>query len=364
MQGSLSRLDRFLWSRDALTVDDLGRAVAVTARRPSEHLVVETLISEEKNPFDLLVEEAVPGAWEQGGSDEVPLLRFEDREGPFILAAWPTTAAGVFHVTGSVPRTDARWKKVERLLGSMAPAVVPCYLNHADFTAIGTALTEFNEVEVRALSARKRIDYSSYNRTWPALSDRLRPDHHAAISEAEDEGASVRALTLHVQGHLDVHLRRRAGATFYAGDFTLFEQVVMGRMTRAAAQRRSLMSGRARVLGEQTPAPIQIKLDDDVFSDATTTGDLLREVEGLRDIALAVLHRNPYLHVTVSDLTDGSNYDVFVTSTDTIEIHPGFRASMGSLSRISQALGERFAATEITEATPMEPVSVYDLLAD
>jgi hypothetical protein len=363
MPETLSRIDAFLWSRTDLQPSDLAYAVATTHRKPLEHIVVETLISEGPNPLNLLDLQGHLG-WERGGSDTVPLVRVEDPDGPFVLAAWPAGPDGVFHLTGSVPRTDPRWKKVERLIAGLTPDVVPCYLNHADFTAIGTALTEHGEVEVRALSARKRIDHSGYNRSWPILEDRLRPDHHDALAEAEAEGASVRTLTLHVAERLDVHLRRRAGATYYGGNFDLFANVVMGRLTRAAEQRRQLMTGRAREVGAIVPAPIQIRLDDPIFTDATATGDLLNEVAGLRDLSMAVMHRNPYLHVAVSDLTDGSNYDVFVTSPDSIEIHPGFRASMGSLSRLSQALGERFEATEIGEATPSEPVSLYDLMAD
>lgn len=363
MPGTLSRIDAFLWSRSDLQSRDLALAVSVTHRKPLEHIVVETLISDGPNPLRL-IDLAAHRNWELGGSDAVPLVHIDDPDGPFVLAAWPAGPSGVFHLTGSVPRTDSRWKRVERLISGMAPHVVPCYLNHADFTAIGTALTEHGEVEVRALSARKRVDHSGYNRSWPILEDRLRPDHHEAIAEAEGEGASVRTLTLHVAEQLDVHLRRRAGATYYGGNFDLFQNLVMGRLTTAADQRRQLMSGRAREIGAAVPAPIQIRLDDPIFTDADATGDLLNEVAGLRDLSMAVLHRNPYLHVAVSDLTDGSNYDVFVTSPDSIEIHPGFRASMGSLSRLSQVLGERFEATEIGEARPPEPVSLYDLMAD
>ena len=63
-----------------------------------------------------------------------------------------------------------------------------------------------------------------------------------------------------------------------------------------------------------------------VLVDAEATGEVLAELEGQRDISLAVLHRNPYLHVVVTDYSDGSNFDVVVTN-----VHPGpGRASVRS----------------------------------
>jgi hypothetical protein len=92
------------------------------------------------------------------------------------------------------------------------------------------------------------------------------------------------------------------------------------------------------------------------------TGEVLAELERQRSTAVSVLHRNPYLHVAVTDYTDGSNYDVFVTTPDAIEIIPGFRASMGALAKVTQRLGERFEALEITEAPRPDLVSLDDLV--
>ncbi|MEP6814728.1 MAG: hypothetical protein ABI873_04155 [Marmoricola sp.] len=91
---------------------------------------------------------------------------------------------------------------------------------------------------------------------------------------------------------------------------------------------------------------------------------MLVELADSRDISFAVMHRNPYLHVAVADTSDGSNYDLFVTQSDVIELHPGFRASLGSLSRIAQGLGDRFEASYLREQRVPEPVALADLAND
>lgn len=356
----MTRFDSLLW-RDAERGTDLGTLAQVVERSagsPSEQIAVETVIADAGNPLEVL---------QPGSADRirtvglVSLLRIADERGEFVLGAWPTTHEGVFHLVGSVPTTDSRWRKVERWVAKASPHVVPVFLNHADFTDIGTALSEFGEVEVSRLTARKPSDLSSLSRGWAARAGSLRPSHHEAIGDAEAEGASVRTLTLHIAEVISLHLRRRAGATFYTGDFSLFQRVVLGRLATAAARRRELLSGRERQVDTAPPEPIAIRLPGPTLVDAEATGEVLAELERQSGVAIAVLHRNPYLHVVVTDYADGSNFDVFVTEADVIEVHPGFRASLGALSRLTQNLGERFEALEIAEAARPEPVSLDDL---
>ena len=230
----------------------------------------------------------------------------------------------MWHLVGSAPTTDPRWRKVERWVANASPLVVPVLLNHDDFADIGTALSEHGEVEVSRMTARRRADLSSVSRGWKARSGSLRPTHHEVIADAEAEGASVRTLSLHVEDVLSLHLRRLAGATYYTGDFSLFDRLVLGRLATAASRRRDLLSGRARQVDEPPRRPITIRLPGPVLVDAEATGDVLAVLERQRDVAVAVLHRNPYLHVVVTDYSDGSNFDVFVTDPCAIEVHPGF----------------------------------------
>lgn len=362
--GQKTRFDALLWQRAELA-QDLGSLIDAVERVdgvPHEQIAVETVIADAENPLSA-IRPAAAAAAEMRTIGLVSLLRVADEHGEFVLGAWPTAHTGVFHLVGSVPITDPRWRKVERWVANAAPDVVPVFLNHADFSDIGTALSEFGEVEVSRLTARKRSDWSSLSRGWPARTGSLRPSHHAAISDAESEGASVRTLTLHIAEAISLHLRRRAGATFYTGDFRLFDRVVLGRLATAAARRRELLSGRERHLDAAPSEPISIRLPGPILVDAEATGEVLAELERQRGLAIAVLHRNPYLHVVVTDYTDGSNFDVFVTEPDVIEVHPGFRASVGALTRLTQSLGERFEALEIAEAAPPEPVSLDDLVA-
>ncbi len=363
--SDMSPFDLSLWSPRAgfAVAQGLREAYAAVAERQNGPVVVETVIVDDVDVLPSLVQGSNWAA-EAAQAGPARLGRFAHKRGDFVLSIWPTDHPRVFHLIGTVPTTDPRWEKVRRLIAKAAPRIVPCFLDDRDFIAIGSSLAAYGDVEVSRSTARRRSDLSSVTRGWKARIGSLRPNHLEAIDQAEWEGASVRSLTLHVRDRIDVHLRRVAGATFYAGDFSLFEEVFLRQFADAAARRYSLMADRQRRPGTNAiPRPVTIRLTADAFTDREATGQVLNELQRQPGLAVAVLHRNPYLHVAVTDYSDGSNFDVLITDPRTIEVFPGYRASLGSLTRVAQQLGDRFEAVEIGEADQRGTVSLADLVA-
>jgi hypothetical protein len=363
-EQAMSRFDATLWGlAETGDLPALGDIVRSAQGKPQEHIVFETLIVEDANPIEA-IRSAQAGLCVVKSLGAVTVMHVNDHRGPFTVSAWPTAYEGVFHLVGGVPAADSRWSTAGGWISKAAPNVVRCFLDHEDFTDIGTALSEHAEVEVQRLTGRMRTGHSSYGRSFPALAgDALRPDHHEIIGEAERHDAAVRTMHLHVGEVVDVAIRRQAGATLVHGNFDVFESSILNRLALAAHNRRELMSNRQRVVNEAPKRPIQIRLASPIFIDSQATGEVLKELDiAANHVAYAVMHRNPYLHVAMTDETDGSNYDLFVTRPDTIELHPGFRASLGSLTRLSQVLGDRFEAVALGEEPDPEPLSFYDLV--
>jgi len=359
--NSESVLDRAFWRLAEIDQPwTLRQAVSRAARLQNDrqpHVTVETVFTEDEHPFDLLTDAVTYGVprWSGFGID---LLRFADDDGSWTLAAIGTPEPGVFHLVGGIPISHRRWNKVERWIGS-THGISRCFLNHSDFEDVGNRLSSRGDVEVGRWTARLVHDRSSLSRGFPVVTGMARPSHLEAIQEAESQVASVRTLTMHVGEVLSLHLRRIAGATFYSGDFKVFEDDVLARLEVAAASRRTLVTGRARV-EKQAMRPLSIRLEQPVLVTAEDTGSVIEQIESTSGVSLAVFHRNPYLHVAVTDEVDGSNFDIMVTDAQTIDVFPGFRASPSALSRISQGLGERFNALDIVDRTS-DPVSLASL---
>ena len=109
--------------------------------------------------------------------------------------------------------------------------------------------------------------------------------------------------------------------------------------------------------------PLSIVLAERVFNTREDTGLLIAAVQEMADVSMAVLHRNPYLHIMLTDERDGSNFDILVTTPDIVDVFPGFRASASSLARITGRLAEEFGAMQIQEAPPQQMVSLEELRA-
>jgi hypothetical protein len=287
------------------------------------------------------------------------LFRDDDPRGPFVFAAVPAPFDGVVWLLTSISATDERWRRLSRWVRRSIHTLSPVFLNEEDFLAVGDALSQYGPVETSRLTARDLRDGSSYTRGWPEHR-RGRPTHREALREARR--LSVRTLTLHVGERLLVQLRRVAGATFYSGDYGVFENVVLLGLGSAAAERRRLLTGRARQLNVPPPRPLGVRTRGGTFSEREAITDLLDVLERQPATGVAVFHRNPYLHAAVTDYADGSNFDVFVTEANELVIIPGYAATARALGRLTDAVGERFAAVEIAEVETPTPPTMSDFL--
>lgn len=290
---------------------------------------------------------------------DVAALQLREADDAYAIAIW-RVSSGVSLVVGTPPFTDERWRRVERWIRALEPRVATIFLDEEDFEGICEALTAAGRVEVSRMTARVLADGSSYTREWPEDEVFERPTYEQALDEVAPI-AAVHSLTLHVGALLSLHLRRVAGATFYSGDFGLFSEVVVAGLTAAAERRRNLLVGRERQLSAVPTSAVALDLATPIFGDPEAIRQLVVHMSDKRGLGIAVLHRNPYLHATVTDYLDGSNYDLFVTSESQLTIFPGYRATLGSLARTADALAERFTAVALTEVPAARPPTREDL---
>lgn len=339
---NLNPFDEWLWSLDGdglgeLRVDKLHLAAA-EAGVALPQLTVLTVIADEIDPAALLAERS-RGVIRLRRSTHAELLWARMGQRDYVVGVWPTSSTGVVHLVGSVPVTDDAWARVEGAwINASAPHISPVILNRPDFEAIGDALAEHGTLEVARMTARVLRDHSSYTRGWPNVPGLQRPNHTSALSETE--GMLVRTLTLDVARHTRVHLRRTSGASYYRGDYGLFANIVLRRLTSAARERLALLSDRHRQPLEPVAEMISMSLDRVDLADPLVRNLVLDTLTGLRGMQVAVLHDNPYLHVLVNDFLSGTSFDILVTNSSRLDLVPGLSARVGTLARVTDALGE------------------------
>lgn len=329
----------------------------------SDQLTVATILSDHERPGDAIVgasRQVLPPAAVVGG---VEVFLAEHNGDQFVFSLWPSGLEAVWHLVSTVPVTSDEWSRVDRILRRSAPAVASVQLDEQELPNLCHMLSEHGRVQVSRMTARITRDHSSYTRGWSSDAPLPRPSYTEALGEIEGRG-TVRTLTVTVGDRLNVHLRKRAGATFYGGDPDLFCDVVLGRLSRAASSRASAFRNRQRQHREPLRAPLAVDVQDGQFVDREQLRGFIAELDTVPDLGVTVLHGNPYLHLAVTDYRDGSNYNVFITDGQQIRIYPGFRASMGSLARVADEVGEIVSSIGIGDAEPMRALTRDDFLVD
>jgi hypothetical protein len=61
----------------------------------------------------------------------------------------------------------------------------------------------------------------------------------------------------------------------------------------------------------------------------------------------AIAHGNPYAHVVLTDLCDGSSFDVWALPPDKVSIVPGLKASEAAFERIVDYIFRSFREGEL-----------------
>jgi hypothetical protein len=363
--ASASKYDAWVWKRVASGKQpELGTTYRqFRSPESAEALTFSTVISNTDPLAVISSRTAGWRSWHIAAGRVGAMLVNDDVGDSFVVTSWPDARSEIYHLAATVPATDRRWLRFGRWLASSAPRVIPVYLDRGDFEGFVSVLAEHGEVDASRLTGRYRSDQSSYSRGWPNPKSA-----RAALEEIADE-VQLRTMTLSVLSVpeaeilLRVHLRRAAGATFYSGDFDLFQSVVLERLAAAASRRVQLFRNRFRTLEHRAVRPIEVKVGVARFDGSVTIVDFLERVSRYSFSDTAVLHRNPYVQVALTDYLDGSNFDLFVTAVDRITIYPGYQATVSALVRLTDFLSEEFEADGVADVATTSPAALEDLFA-
>jgi hypothetical protein len=355
-----SRIDRRLWEsalggRIAASMVDAFEGAQVTK---TEHLTFETIMCL-SDPIEALF--GPLHSHQVFSSNGNQLVKVPHPDGDFILGCWATKHSGIFHLSGSVPTTDRRWKRVNTAIGGAAE-IMRCFLDETMFRALAAESLSEGLTEVIRMTAWRQSDSSSLNRSWQAKVGQRRHTPLEVFDLARSEGTSVRTLTVLAEDVAHCHLRRTSGSTFYSGDVRSFIHRVLDPLARFSSERLSLLANRNRLINEPLRPPVSVALSESVFNSGEDTGRLQSLIEELPKISVAVLHGNPYLHLMVADHNDGSTFDVVITNPESVDIYPSFRASAPSLARLAQTIAAHFSSSSIEEARREETFTLEDLV--
>jgi hypothetical protein len=138
--------------------------------------------------------------------------------------------------------------------------------------------------------------------------------------------------------------------------FRDFYETVLEHGIDTFVRRTEQLSHRERAKEFQFRAkPLFIEFDTPIFRDKNQNKKLIEAIKTMPNSARSAVHDNPYLHLTVMDYLDKSNYDVWVLSDNRISIVPQTVCTVNSLSRFCDHISREFQEGIIRDSEEVDP---------
>jgi hypothetical protein len=246
--------------------------------------------------------------------------------------------------------TESNWKEniLLHLVRSLSPDFSLPYLSSADIRHVFQRLEEDDAAEILV---NKAVAYS-YRREGQ-ISFKKEP-YQDVFNRAEHESMFIDKVDFSVHGKNSVHafVARNGAAKFIRGDIDLFLNAILNSVLNTSARKHEVFQQAARRPGETGVTPIDIDFGQAVFHGRSDNLTFLSSLDHMTRSGIAVLHENPYIHVSLIDFFDGSSFDIFATDSNSVSIIPQVDASAFSLNRLCNHIFENFCEGMITKPEP------------
>lgn len=197
----------------------------------------------------------------------------------------------------------------------------------------------------------KAVAYS--HRREGEISFKKQP-YHAVFNRAENEGMFVDKVdfTVRISPLLHAFVARTGVAKFVDGDIQFFRENILNEIVNTASGKHQVFQESSRKAGKVAVYPIDIDFGDTVFQDRSDNLTFLSALDLMSRSGIAIVHENPYVHVSLVDFFDGSAFDIFATAPGAVTIIPQVDASAFSLNRLCNHIFENFREGRLVKRQP------------
>lgn len=152
---------------------------------------------------------------------------------------------------------------------------------------------------------------------------------------------------------LTASLARECRIRYRNGSLHALEQLLLAPLE--VHTQRHFRSLRPPVDTEAAGRGVCFKFRRNVMADTSANKRLVDALGRLRRASVNAYHSNPYLHVGIVDLWDGSTMDLFAHVADELEVIPGPYCSDQAVSRVFDHVYDSFAPGEIADVCEIVP---------
>jgi len=250
-------------------------------------------------------------------------------------------------------------RRIIRFLRGLYPKIARTYFNTGYIYNFLRRIDKEDDrlhIRITKLVAKNRIESEGAQKIIASSIDWTDITYQEAFTKLYEEDAWIKSIDLSLTISDNGSKYEAAGSIARDGMLVcknnikfFFYQVVQQALQKAFND-KELFKNRSR---RENPGlkvrPLVIEFGKPIFSDKSHNHRLINALRKMPNSSLSVFHANPYLQASMIDYRDGSTYRIWVLSEDSMTIVPQMRATVGSLQRLFNHIGERFMEGKITE---------------
>jgi len=252
-----------------------------------------------------------------------------------------------------------QWDALRRFTKKEYPRLVPILLSQHELIQSAKRLKKVtgHSVNVKALSAketfrgkngvlRKSIrEWTDEELDKAILSIQ---DRHQIILSLDVEFFQIIGNQAHVRPSAICKIRKN-GEIEVTGQYKLAFDAVAAQIAKVGEKKLSFFSGRGLRVSEYKPKPLAVNFAQPVFEKIEAVREFVQILSKYPHSMHAVEHGNPYAHVKMTDIYDGSSFDVWAISPARIALMPGLKASEAAFERIVDYIFDKFREGQIAD---------------
>lgn len=150
------------------------------------------------------------------------------------------------------------------------------------------------------------------------------------------------------------YISRDGESRYLSGPSSIYFNYILPQFASTLSDNARVFEDKSREYGTRDANSIAISYSDGELQGTDQNIRLIDALEGLSNYSVTVYHKNPYMHASVLDYSDGSSADVFLTTDSRISIVPGFNASKKSLTQITEQINRQFKEGDVSDSPESE----------
>ncbi|HYX06481.1 MAG TPA: hypothetical protein VE912_07075 [Bacteroidales bacterium] len=250
------------------------------------------------------------------------------------------------------------WQKaLVKLISSYYPSLVPVLLSQSEIVQSIKKLRSNidHNIFVKSFSANESIESSS-GKERKSIREWTNESFEQILMEVKERNQYFTSIDVefvpsvmgqnHVRPTASCKIRK-SGEVELSGKFKVVYDNIIKHIANVGFSKLSFYSGRGLKESSYKSRPLSINYQKPVFEETAIVRQFVDVMKKYPHSMYSVEHGNPYAHLKITDMQDGSCFNVYALPPERIAVIPGLKASEAAFERVFHYIFDKFKEGQV-----------------